>query len=149
MESTLFKNTAPHKTSGVLHGPVTLVYGIGGLAIVIIDKYILDKIKIKKSLKIVLSFFLFSLVLPLVEGLSGYLCELIFDKEMWNYTSKKYNIGKYMCLEMAPLWGIMAVLLSFVLKPYINKLIKKIPNTFTYLSVLFLLLDIVITIITK
>lgn len=149
MESTLFKNTASHKTSGVLHGPVTLVYGIGGLAIVIIDKYILDKIKIKKSLKIVLSFFLFSLVLPLVEGLSGYLCELIFDKEMWNYTSKKYNIGKYMCLEMAPLWGIMAVLLSFVLKSYINKLIKKIPNTFTYLSVLFLLLDIVITIITK
>ena len=44
MESTLFKNTNL-KASGVLHGPVTLVYGLGGLTLIIINKYIIDKIK--------------------------------------------------------------------------------------------------------
>lgn len=148
-ESTVFKNTNSLKDSGVLHGPVTLVYGMGGLTILLIDKYILPKIKVNKFLKIIISFFIFVLLLSLVEGLCGYLCELIFDVEMWNYSSKKFNIGKYMCLEVAPVWGIMGVLLVYVLKPFFDKIIKLIPNMATYFFTLLLLLDLTFTLITK
>ena len=47
MESTIYKNTTL-KTSGVLNGPVTLVYGVGGITLILINKYILDKIKVNK-----------------------------------------------------------------------------------------------------
>ena len=45
MESTLYKNTKLKK-SGVLNGPVTLVYGVGGIALILINKY---TIKNKKT----------------------------------------------------------------------------------------------------
>ena len=48
MESTLYKNTTL-KASGVLNGPVTLVYGLGGLTLILINKYIIDKIKTHKT----------------------------------------------------------------------------------------------------
>ena len=54
MESTLFKISEPSRVSGVLYGPITLVYGLGGIALTLADKYILSKIKCNKVLKIIL-----------------------------------------------------------------------------------------------
>ena len=148
MESTLFKNTTL-KASGVLNGPVTLVYGVGGIVLLLTNKYIIDKIKLNKVLKIIISFIIYSIVLTLVELTCGYLCNLIFDIDMWNYTNKKYNIGKYICLEYIPIWGFLGVLITYVLKSFLDKLIKLIPKEITYFFTLILLLDLVITIITK
>lgn len=149
MESTLFKNTEAIRTSGVLNGPITIVYGLGGLAIILIDKYILKKLNINKYLKIFLSFIIFTIILTLIEGISGYLCKIIFDVDMWNYQNKPYNIGKYMCLYYAPIWGLLGVLITYVLKPYFDKIIKIIPKEMTYFFTLIFLLDITVTIITK
>ena len=52
MESTLFKISEPSRVSGVLYGPITLVYGLGGIALTLADKYILSKIKCNKVLEI-------------------------------------------------------------------------------------------------
>ena len=60
MESTLYKNTKLKK-SGVLNGPVTLVYGVGGIALILIDKYIISKIHTSKIIKIIISFFFISM----------------------------------------------------------------------------------------
>ena len=77
MESTLYKNTRL-KASGVLNGPVTLVYGVGGIVLILINKYIIDKIKTSKILKIIISFFIYAILLTLVELICGYLCNIIF-----------------------------------------------------------------------
>ena len=55
MESTLFKISEPSRVSGVLYGPITLVYGLGGIALTLADKYILSKIKCNKVLKIIIT----------------------------------------------------------------------------------------------
>jgi len=68
---------------------------------------------------------------------------------MWNYTHKKYNIGKYICLEYVPIWGLLGVIITYILKPFIDKVIKLIPKEATYFFTIILLLDLVITIITK
>ena len=94
IESTLFKNTIL-KPSGVLVGPITLVYGVGGLSLLLINKYILNKIHTNKIIKLIISFILYTIAFTLVEFTCGHLCHLIFGIDMWNYTSKKYNIGKY------------------------------------------------------
>lgn len=149
MESTLFKNTSPSRLSGVLNGPVTIVYGIGGLAIILIDKYLIPKIKINKIPKIIISFLIYAITLGIIEYISGYLCNIIFDTEMWNYKNKKYNIGKYTCLEYLPIWGIIAIIITNVLKPYINKIIKIIPKEATYIITTIFILDTLITILIK
>lgn len=148
MESTLYKNTKLKK-SGVLNGPVTLVYGVGGIALILIDKYIISKIHTSTIIKIIISFFIYAVLLTLVELVCGHLCNIIFDVDMWNYTSKKYNIGKYICLELVPIWGLLGVLITYVLKPFFDKVIKLIPKEATYLLTFILVLDFIITLITK
>lgn len=148
MESTLFKNTNL-KASGVLHGPVTLVYGLGGLTLIIINKYIIDKIKVGSILKVIISFFIYAVSLTFVELLSGYLCNIIFGIDMWNYTNKAYNIGKYICLELVPIWGLLGVIITYIAKPFLDKVIKLIPKEATYFFYFILVLDFIVTIITK
>ena len=48
MESTLFKNTSRGRTSGILKGPITMVYAVGGIAIILLDKYLMPRIKTNK-----------------------------------------------------------------------------------------------------
>ena len=43
MESTIFKNTSRGRTSGILKGPITMVYAVGGIAIILLDKYLMPK----------------------------------------------------------------------------------------------------------
>lgn len=148
MESTLYKNTTL-KPSGALHGPVTLVYGLGGITLILINKYIISKIKTNKILKIIISFVIYAISLTLVELISGYLCNLIFDIDMWNYTDKKYNIGKYICLELVPMWGLLGVIITYIVKPFIDKVIKLIPKEFTYFCYFILVLDFIVTLVTK
>lgn len=148
MESTLYKNTTLKK-SGVLNGPVTLVYGVGGITLILINKYIISKIHTSTIIKIIISFFIYAVLLTLVELVCGYLCNIIFDVDMWNYTSKKYNIGKYICLEFVPIWGLLGVLVTYILKPFFDKVIKLIPQEATYLLTFILVLDFIITLITK
>ena len=87
-ESTIYKNTTLN-SSGVLNGPITLVYGIGGLALILVNKYIISKIKVGKIIKVIISFFIYSIVLTSIEFICGNLCNIIFDVDMWNYTDKK------------------------------------------------------------
>lgn len=148
MESTLYKNTTL-KASGVLRGPLTLVYGVGGIVLILVDKYIIDKIKIRKILKIIISFFIYAIVLTLVELICGYLCNLIFGIDMWNYTNKEYNIGKYICLEYIPIWGLLGVIISNIVKQFVDKIIKLIPKEATYFFSFIFTLDFIITLLTR
>ena len=137
MESTLFKNTSRGRTSGILKGPITMVYAVGGIAIILLDKYLMPRIKTNKIIKLIISFIIYSVVLGLIEYICGYLCNILFGIDMWNYKSKKYHIGKYTCLEYIPIWGLIAII------------IKIIPREFTYFISFIFALDFLITILTK
>lgn len=148
IESTIFKNSFL-KPSGVLCGPVTLVYGIGGIMLLLTNKYIISRIKGNKVVKIMLSFLIYVVVFSLVEFICGHLCNLIFGVDMWNYTNKKYNIGKYVCLEYVGIWGLYGVIITYVLKKFFDKVVRLIPKEATYFFLLIFSFDIVITILTK
>ena len=75
-------------------------------------------------IKLIISFIIYSVVLGLIEYICGYLCNILFGIDMWNYKSQKYHIGKYTCLEYIPIWGLIAIIITNILKPYINKIIK-------------------------
>ena len=148
IESTIFKNTKL-KPSGVLNGPITLVYGVGGIVLLLTNKYIIDKIHLSKIPKIIISFLIYTIILSIVEFTCGHLCHLIFNVDMWDYTDKKYHIGKYVCLEYIGVWGIYGLLTTYIIKPFIDKIIKLIPKELTYILIFITSLDFIITIMTK
>ena len=149
MESTVYKVSLSKRHSGICYGPFTYVYGFGVLALILLKKYCLDKLKINKYLKIFVTFILCTIVLTFIEWLGGNILNLIFDIDMWNYTKKTYNFGKYICLELALIWGLFGTLYIYYIKGFIDKIIALIPNNFTLAVIVINIIDIILVFINK
>ena len=147
-ESIMFLFLNNNGYSGIFFGPWTPVYGIGIIIIILINK-ILDKFNIKMFPKIILSFFIYAIFLSLIEFIGGISIELLFHKVFWDYSNHKFNIGKYVSIEMAFLWGLVSCIYLFVFKKLIDKLLIKIPKYVTWVFVIIFITDIVLTIIDK
>lgn len=134
--------------SGILYGPYTPIYGIG-VCLIIYIYHILKKRKIKFSLT-TLYIFLFGFIgLSLIELLGGFLIEKLFHVIFWDYSNLQFNIGHYIALEMAFIWGISSLLVVFFLRPICDKFITKIPKIISWILVIILTFDILITLFTK
>lgn len=145
MESTLYKIMNIDNYSGFMMGPVTPVYGMGVLVILIIHKYIIDKINCNKLVKIIITFIICMVLLSILEFIGGFLLDKLLNIELWNYSDKKYNIGKYVCLEIAFIWGLFSVLFIYFVKLFMDKFIKKIPKRVTYCFSIIFLIDLIYT----
>ncbi|MDD2208133.1 MAG: putative ABC transporter permease [Bacilli bacterium] len=144
LETLFIKNY----NSGILYLPWTPVYGISILIAIFINKKI-ENISKKKLLKIFIHFVSCALILSCLEFISGHLIELIFNKVYWNYDSFKYNLGKYISLETALIWGISSTLTVYLIYPHLSKILKKVPKWWTIVLTIIFLIDIIITFIVK
>lgn len=128
------------------------MYGFGCLIILFIhkllDKYEKDKNINNFSKKIIL-FFTSFIILSIIELIGGFLIELIFGIEMWNYSNFMFNIGKYISLETSLIWGISSLILIYALKPFIDKIINRIPKVITYILSFLFVLDCMLTLLLK
>lgn len=140
----------PNFNSGILYGWWTPVYGFGIILILLIEKLI-NKINLKGKLifKILITYLTAMILLSLIELLGGYLIKIIFNEELWNYEKHKFNIGPYISLEMANMWGIASILVIYVLKPIFDKIEKLIPKYLTYSLILLFIGDIILTLFFK
>lgn len=134
--------------SGILFGPWTPIYGLGAIVIYLIYTYI-DKKVGNNFLKPILLFILSSIILTLLEWCGGMLIEAIFNKVYWNYEYMKYNIGHYISLEVSFIWGIASLLLIYVIMPFINKVLKKIPGWLTTIVSVLFFVDLIVTLLFK
>jgi len=134
--------------SGILYGPWTPIYGIGSIVIVILSNKIFKKRNINGFLKFLILFIFCFLILTFIEFIGGVLIEKIFRFSFWDYTKYRFNIGKYICLEISLIWGLISCLFVFI-KPFIDRLIKYIPNSIYYIFFVLFLIDIVCTFIYK
>ena len=134
--------------SGILYGPWTPIYGIGSIIIVILSNKIFKKRNINGFLKFIFLFLFCFLILSFIELIGGILIEKVFGVIFWDYTKYRFNIGKYICLEISLIWGIVSCLFVFI-KPCIDKIIKVIPNLVLYIFFILFFIDIVCTLIFK
>ena len=149
LESTFNLIVIHHFKSGILYGPWTPVYGIGAILTIIISNKIFKKLKTTKLKETIIVFLILSITLTLIEWIGGILIEKIFSITMWNYKKFNFNIGKYISLEMAFIWGIISIILIYFIKPLIDKIENKFPKKLTItLSTLFII-DLIITTIIK
>ena len=75
--------------------------------------------------------------------------ENTFNKVFWNYERFKFNIGKYISLETAVLWGIMSVVILYLIHPLFKKIEKHIPRFLTLLVSVFFVINLIYVFIVK
>ncbi|MBQ7136657.1 MAG: putative ABC transporter permease [Bacilli bacterium] len=142
IENFVYKNV----DSGILFGLWTPIYGLGVILIILIHNT-LKKIKINKCLYPFILFVVSAILLSTLEYIGGILIEKLFGRIFWNYSNQQFNIGKYTSLRMSLIWGISSILVVYILKPILNKVIKKIPKFITYILVFLFIIDLIFTFI--
>lgn len=149
MESTLFKFIQINKHSGIFYGPITAVYGVGIISILLLNKYIFKKIKCYKFLKYLIEFITLTIILSVIEYLGGNILNYLFNIDMWDYSNNHPHLGKYICLQNSLIWGMLGTVYIHLFKPFTDKIIKTISTKETYLFLGLFILDTIITLITK
>lgn len=124
---------------GFLLGPLCPIYGFGALLIIIFNKIFYNSN--------IFYVFLNSIILTsFIEYITGYILEYFFKTTWWDYTNEKYNIKGRICLKFSMLWGVISLLILYVISPLLFKIISKLNNTFiykySYILILILFIDI-------
>ena len=106
---------------GLIWGPFCPVYGVGAtILIILLEKYKNNPIKL---------FIIGSILGNIIEYLLSYILEAIYGIKFWDYAYVDLNLNGRICIRYSIFWGVLSVLLINGIKPYIDKIINKIPNT--------------------
>lgn len=132
--------------SGILYGPITPIYGIGVIIIIIVSKYFFKNLHMPRWIETIVVFFILIFVLTLIEWFSGILIEKLFGIIFWDYSDSKYNLGPYISLEISLFWGIASVILIYIIKPLIDIIVKNIPRKVTIIFIVLFMFDLVFSI---
>ncbi len=104
---------------GFLNGPICPVYGIGVGVVV----QFLMPLRHQELLLYVAS----TVLVTLIEGLTGFLLDKIFHHRWWDYSSLRFNLGGYVCLRFSLIWGTVCVFVVKVFHPIVMDLLAMIP----------------------
>ena len=129
---------------GFLYGPYCPIYGFGALIVTLILKsFANNPIKI---------FFIGMFLCTLLEYITSFVMEKLFNAKWWDYSQFKLNIHGRVCLLNSLEFGFLGIILNYLIHPNIEKLIQKIPiNCFpiiTYILIFIIIVDLTLTLIT-
>ncbi|MEG0909002.1 MAG: putative ABC transporter permease [Bacilli bacterium] len=110
---------------GFLIGPYCPVYGIGAISIIImLSKYKDDFVAL---------FILAIVICSLIEYLTSYLMEKIFNARWWDYSHLSFNINGRICLGNSIIFGLGGLLIVKV-NPFFERVLSYLPsNVFSFL----------------
>lgn len=112
---------------GFLIGPYCPIYGVGGLLIT----FCLTELKEHP----VALFCVAIVICAILEYLTSYIMEKLFHARWWDYSNTKYNINGRICLETIIPFGILGMILIYIVNPFIfNNLMKVNPNVLNIIA---------------
>ena len=88
-------------------------------------------------------------ITTVLEFITGYVLEKIFNLQWWDYTNEKFNIKGYICLKFSLLWGVASLVLMYILQPKVNIIVSLLRHVdfIVYLLILLMLYDFLISIL--
>ena len=112
---------------GFLIGPYCPIYGYGALSMT----FLLNKYNDDILVLFVMSMFICSLL----EYLTSYFMEKIFNARWWDYSNYKININGRVCLTNTIIFGFLGILVIKVINPFFFAILNKINiNILYYIS---------------
>lgn len=104
---------------GFLNGPLCPIYGVGVVLVVLL------LMPVHQNL--VLLYVASTVLVTVLEGLTGFFMDKIFHHKWWDYTDQPLNIGGYVCLPFSLVWGVCCVLIVRVIHPVVGRGISALP----------------------
>lgn len=127
--------------SGILSLPWTPIYGFGSVLILLVYNFIQKSIHILGYQKAILLSFSMMIILTIIELIGGIFIEKTFHKVFWDYRKFKFNIGKYISLEVSLIWAFSSVIISYIVIPFLKPYILTIPEYITITFIILFILD--------
>ena len=129
---------------GFLAGPYCPIYGLGAVTLII---FLTPLAKSVVSMPI---FFAFAVVFTsALEYFTSWLLETMFGMKLWDYSNRRFNINGRVCLFNSTLFGIMGIVLMYLIHPHIIDIVSKFSHSvkiaIASLSISIMLADLVTT----
>ena len=128
---------------GLIWGPFCPVYGVGTIILILL----LKQVNQKNYLKLYIYVFLIGAA---SEYIMSYVLEAFYGIRFWDYTYTGKDINGRICTIYSIFWGFLSILLMKGIKPFIDKIINKIPKKMgkilEIVITVFLVIDVLATI---
>ena len=106
---------------GFFYGPYCPIYGVGALLVL----YPLLFVKQYPILVFVLGM----LITSVLEYITSWIMEALFKTRWWDYSKRFMNINGRVCLLNSTLFGIMSIVVVYIVHPIIQDIVYDIPFT--------------------
>ena len=104
---------------GFLYGPYLPIYGFGAAIVTVI---------ISPLRPYPPAVFLLSMIMTsCLEYFSSWLLERLFSVKLWDYSKHRVNINGRVCLLNSTLFGILGLVLEYLIDPPVMKLLSAVP----------------------
>ena len=118
---------------GFLMGPICPIYGHGAIIMLIL-------LKDFASNPFIL-FVMSMLVCTTLEYLTSYFMEKLFSARWWDYSNRKFNVNGRICLTNALFFGLLGLLLVYIVNPLFEDILSKINNnTLTIIGIILIII---------
>ncbi len=118
-----------------LSGPYCPIYGVGVLLIVyFLNKYSKDYLTV---------FVMASFICMVLEYLTSFLMEKLFNARWWDYSNMKFNINGRICLETTIPFGLGGIFIMYVLNPALEKLLSFLGPNVTVIGIILMVIFLV------
>lgn len=105
---------------GFLYGPLLPIYGFSAIVMLWITLPFEDNV--------VLIFLLGSIGVSVIEYITGFTMEKVFNIRYWDYSYRKFNINGHISLFTSLAWGVFSLLLVKLMHPFAEEWILQIPH---------------------
>lgn len=122
-------------------GPYCPIYGYSSIIMI----FYLERYKDN----IITVFLLAVIVCSFTEYIVSYIMEKLFAARWWDYSNRKFNINGRICLTNAFFFGILGVILVYIINPIISKSLLLINNKILHILAISLLILFTIDFITS
>ena len=103
---------------GFFIGPVVPIYGTGGILItLLLTKYQSDPVTL---------FCMAVVVCSILEYFTSYVMEKLFKTRWWDYSNKKFNINGRIFLTNLLFFGLMGLVMVYLVNPFLIDILNKI-----------------------
>ena len=138
----LLKNGYVESRRGMVWGPFNFLYGAGA-ALLSITLY-----RFRNHGQL-LSFLGGMIVGSVLEYFCSWAQEMLVGSRSWDYSNVPFNLNGRICLLYSVFWGILGVVWIKRIFPMVSALIQKIPRKiakpFTWLCVVFFIIDLLVS----
>lgn len=119
---------------GFLIGPYCPIYGIGSVLIaVLLSRFANAPIVV---------FLMAMIVCGALEYITSYAMEKLYHARWWDYSNRRFNLDGRVCANTLIPFGLLALLLVYIIKPFLFELFQRIPAAYRHVLCAVLLAEI-------